>query len=92
MRGSGQRAERHWLGIYNLTRQGMSAKELKETLEWRKSKNDDLSPGDMDEPFNKTRKDVKQKLIIDAEKEAVEEQRTVMSTVFALRLPRHTIT
>ena len=51
MQGSGKRAERHRLRVFNLTNKGMcdddknmTADEVKECLGKRKSKNDKLSP------------------------------------------------
>ena len=79
-RGSCQRAERHRLEIHKLTKQGMSANELLETLERRKLKNDDLSPREVEELLNKAGKDIDEQLAIKKEKEAVEKRRTVMST------------
>ena len=80
MRGSGRRAERHWLKIHNLTKQGMSADELLETLGQQKLKNDNLSPREVEELLSKTAKDVEEQLAIDKEKAAVEERRAVTST------------
>ena len=92
MRGSGKRAERYRLRTFNLTKQGMckeeqnmSAEEVKNILGRRKSKNDDLSPREMKELLDKYAKDTEQQMAINAERAAVEERRTVMST----KVPTH---
>ena len=78
IRGSGKRAERYRLRIFNLTKQGMyddeqnmSAEEVKNILGRRKSKNDDLSPKEEEELLDKCAKDVEQQMAINAEKVAM---------------------
>ena len=92
MRGSGKRAERYRLKTFNLTNQGtgdeienMSAEEVKNILEQRKSKNDELSPREAEELLEKCAKDTEQQMAIDAERAATEERRTVIST----KVPTH---
>ena len=80
MRGSCQRAERHRLEIHNLTKQGMSAKELLTTLERRKLNSEDLSPSELEELLEKAAKDVGEQAAIENEKAAVAKWRSVMST------------
>ena len=87
MRGSGKRAERHRLRIFNLTKkkmcnddQNMTAEEVKDCLGQQKSKNDEISPKEEEELLDKCAKDVEQQIAIDKEKAAVKERRSVMST------------
>ena len=63
----------------------MSAEEVKNILEQRKSKNDELSPREAEELLEKCAKDTEQQMAIDAERAATEERRTAMST----KVPTH---
>ena len=54
--------------------QNMSAEEVKNILEQRKSKNDDLSPREAEELLEKCAKDTEQQMAINAERAAAEER------------------
>ena len=59
----------------------MSAEEVKNILEQRKSKNDELSPREAEELLEKCAKDTEQQIAIDAERAATEDGRKTNGNV-----------